>query len=179
MNKYQEHLRDQLLSLTPKQVLAVQALVDGSTHAEAAEIAGVKRETVTRWANHHPAFKATLNQYRYALHAEQLDKAQRIRTKALDVVSDALDDRDLATALAALKLIHGERPSGLSDPAAILDNAQVQLGESLPPLTIPRDEYGHRDTMKLLETPTSAERAEVIIIERLATESGIIDVDQG
>ena len=43
-----EALRSALLSLTPAQQLAVEALSTGATHQTAGDAAGVTRETVTR-----------------------------------------------------------------------------------------------------------------------------------
>ncbi len=85
-------LRAVLLELTPAQQLAVEALAGGGTQQKAAEAAGVTRETVTRWAGHLPAFRATLNLYRTTIVTEQIDTARRIRGKALGAIETALDE---------------------------------------------------------------------------------------
>lgn len=43
---------------------AVNALIAGGTHEDAALASGVHRVTVTRWVNHHPAFVAEMNRVR-------------------------------------------------------------------------------------------------------------------
>ncbi len=99
-------LRAALVELTPAHALAVEALATGSTHAQAAEAAGVTRETVTRWVNHHPGFRAALDRYRHALAEENAAAAGRIRGKALATVERHLDDgADLPTALAVLRAV--------------------------------------------------------------------------
>jgi len=44
--------------LSPQQRLAVEALIAGSTLTEAADAAGVTRQTVRRWRSEIPAFQA-------------------------------------------------------------------------------------------------------------------------
>lgn len=41
-------------------VTAAEALITGSTTTEAAKAAGVTRQTVSRWANHDPEFRALM-----------------------------------------------------------------------------------------------------------------------
>lgn len=53
-----DRIRERLSTLTPAQAVAVAALAGGATHAEAAQAAGVARETVTRSLAHHPAVRA-------------------------------------------------------------------------------------------------------------------------
>ena len=50
--------------VSPAQSLAVAALVNGSTVTQAAEKAGVARETVSRWVHRDPAFIAELQNTR-------------------------------------------------------------------------------------------------------------------
>lgn len=128
-----------LLSLTPAQALAVEALVAGKSHGEAAVIAMVSRETVSRWAEQHPAFKAALNAWRLSLAIEQCDHLRRLRGKALGVVEDALDRGDVRTALAILRVL--ATPAvvvpmtvGPSDPNAVLDMMAARLPNGAPPL---------------------------------------------
>ncbi len=45
-----------LRELNHAQTSALDVLIAGGTHAEAAETAGVHRVTVTRWVSNHPAF---------------------------------------------------------------------------------------------------------------------------
>ena len=98
-------VRAALLSLTPAQQAAVEALATGATHREAADIAGVCRETVTGWVGHHPGVRAALETVRVALATEQANKARAIRGRALAVVEAHLDGADLPMALAVLRAI--------------------------------------------------------------------------
>jgi hypothetical protein len=50
--------------LTVAQENAIDALVLGKSDREAAEVAGVARQTVTGWRLHHPYFQAELNRRR-------------------------------------------------------------------------------------------------------------------
>jgi hypothetical protein len=114
-----EDLRAALLGLTPAQQLAVEALAVGVTHEEAANKAGVTRETITRWAGHLPSFKAALNLYRSTLVHEQIDTSRRIRGKALCAVETALDEGRIDP-LAVLRVVTDELASiGPTLPEAI------------------------------------------------------------
>lgn len=114
-------LRTALLELTPAQQVAVEALVAGATQQQAAEAAGVTRETVTRWAGHVPAFKASMNLYRATVVEEQVDASRRIRGKALKAVETALDEGRIDP-LAVLRVVSADPGSvGPTVPETILD----------------------------------------------------------
>jgi hypothetical protein len=160
-----------LLSLSPTQALAVEALAAGSTHAEAASAAGVARETVSRWAKHHPGFQASLNLHREALGVEQADRLQRIGAKALVVIEAALDEGDRATATVVLRVMAGARffqpDSRPTDPAEILDAEISRLRITLPPPVPVRDAHGWPDPLAMLTAEEPAERARRIALTRL------------
>lgn len=127
-NTPSDSLRVALLTLSPKQRAALDALASGSTHAEAALGAGVTRETVTRWMNHHPAFRAAYAAQCAALAAEAVEQARAIRSKAAAVVLALLDGADLPTALAALRAVGPPPPFrelGTRTAAAILDQSRA------------------------------------------------------
>ena len=50
--------------VTDRQSIAIDALVAGSTHLEAAKLAGVQRSTVTGWCNKNITFIAEWNRRR-------------------------------------------------------------------------------------------------------------------
>jgi hypothetical protein len=54
INRYQARLQ-----LSASQVLVMDALDDGATHAEADQVAGVNRVTVIRWVHHHNRGEST------------------------------------------------------------------------------------------------------------------------
>ena len=107
-----EQIRDSLSTLTPAQAVAVAALAGGSTHAEAAQAAGVARETVTRWLSHHPAVRVAVIESRIALMEEHLVALSRLRARATEVatrtvesIAERLEDGTLADPVAALKAL--------------------------------------------------------------------------
>lgn len=160
-------LRAILLELTPAQQAAVEALATGSTQQAAAEAAGVTRETVTRWAGHVPAFKATLNLYRAALVTEQIDTARRIRGKALDAVERALDE-DRIDPLAVLRAVTDTPDSvGPTVPEAILDAEMARTRAGLPPTPPPRGLDAQLESLAN-PGPSNIERAEEATLTRLA-----------
>ena len=50
-------------ALTARQHQALEWLMSGGTITEAAELVGVKRQTVSRWVNHHLDFNRLYNQW--------------------------------------------------------------------------------------------------------------------
>ena len=93
-----------LLRLTESQVRAVDTLDAGSTHAEAAQAAGVNRVTVTRWVHHHPEFKAELNRRRLERLEIVSARSEGVTDRAIDVVGQAIDEGNVGTALAWLRM---------------------------------------------------------------------------
>ena len=53
-----------LRKVSERQQIAIEALLEGVTHAEAAERAGVHRVTLSKWDAAHPGFQAELNRRR-------------------------------------------------------------------------------------------------------------------
>lgn len=166
-----DRLRSALLTLSPAQQVAVEALSGGATQAVAAEAAGVTRETVTRWAGYLPAFRASLNLFRATIITEQIDAARRIRGKALTAVEKALDKGEIDP-LAVLRALGDATSSvGPTVPEALLDSECNATRISLPPQPIWQDLEG------LLESVTSPSsdvaRADALTITRLAAAAGV------
>jgi cephalosporin hydroxylase len=135
-------LREHLSTLTPSQVLAVSALTGGSTHAEAAQVAGVARETVSRWIARHPAFRATLIESQVALMAEHNLALARLRTRATEVadraltaILDRLDSDEnvdpVATLRAVLPLTASTAPIVPLDALTMIDDDLKRLKSSV------------------------------------------------
>lgn len=93
-------------SLSPAQATAIELLVSGSTVKDAAESAGVRRETCSEWLNHSSIFQASLNQRRAELFAEQIDRLRLLVPRALAVLEAELQNekRRLRAAESILKL---------------------------------------------------------------------------
>ncbi len=165
-------LRDALVALTPAQQAAADTLAAGGTHREAADAAGVARETVTRWSGHLPAFRAALNLYRSTSAAEQIDAVHRVRGKALAAIEAALDEGTIDPVPILRLLAAPSTPIGPTVPEAILDSETNKTRGTLPPVPRPRTFQDQLD--QLYDPPPSgAERAETITITRLATSAGL------
>jgi hypothetical protein len=167
-----DDLRAALIELTPSQQVAIEALVAGATHAEAATAAGVARESVSRWSGHHPGFQATLHMYRAALADEQADLARRIRGKALAAIDQQLDDASFADSLAVIRAIPAT-DSGLIDADGIIcSQTRITRETQLPPPPLSMNE-----SLAILggtsDRESDDERAERTTIIRLADASGV------
>jgi hypothetical protein len=64
----------------------------------AGEAAGVTRQTVSSWVNHHPGFQAALNARRRELLDRRADAIRHADGLALSLVVDALDRGDVEVA---------------------------------------------------------------------------------
>lgn len=95
-------------SLTPQQIDAIGHILAGRSGRETAAAVGVTPETVSRWRHTNATFSAALNVGRAELAADTSDAIRQLRRRAVDVVSEALNDADTATrykvALAVLRL---------------------------------------------------------------------------
>ena len=77
--------------LSTGQLNAIDRLVAGGTDSEAAEAAGVTRQTVNGWRNHHPYFRAELNRRRSELWGAAQDRLRDLLPRALDVLAEELE----------------------------------------------------------------------------------------
>ncbi len=93
-----------LHELTPGQALALEALDGAATHVEAAEIAGVDRTTVSRWASKHPEFRAELNRRKADRAQRNMERLRTLTESAVDAVEEAIEGGDLGAALQWIKL---------------------------------------------------------------------------
>lgn len=114
--------------LTPEQELAIARLLEGATDAEAAEAAGVTRQTVNTWRNRNPVFMAELNARRRALWDAHQDRLRGLIGRALDVLEEDMADdsqspecRRLrqAAAVQVLRAATGLKPDGPVHPGEI------------------------------------------------------------
>lgn len=109
-----------LSELTPAQATAVEVIAAGGTHAEAAQAAGVARETVTRWLSSHPGTRAALARLRCVIAEASTDQMLQARGRALEVLISHLGSVDpastggLEAAIATLRAI----PAPIMPPPA-------------------------------------------------------------
>ena len=94
--------------LSEKQHLAIDLLMTGGTHREAAEATGVARTTVTEWVNHRSEFRRELERRRWQRAEQVNDRVSALTTRALDVIEQHLVAGDLRAALGVLRLLPRE-----------------------------------------------------------------------
>lgn len=98
--------------LTPAQEAVIDALLAGKSQAEAAALAGVAAETVSRWKRDDALFVATWQNRRRQVWDAHAQRLRNLASKALDVVEQGIDAGDLRAAALVLKSVN------LSDLAA-------------------------------------------------------------
>ena len=91
--------------VTDRQSIAIDALVSGSTHLEAAKLAGVQRSTVTGWCNKNITFIAEWNRRRRQRLTAAGERLHEATSTALDVVAETINSGDVRTALALIRLV--------------------------------------------------------------------------
>ena len=94
--------------LSDSQHLAIDVLLTGGTHREAAEAAGVARTTVTEWVNHRSAFCRELERRRWQRAEQVNDRVGALTTRSLDVIEKHVVAGDLRAALGVLRLLPRE-----------------------------------------------------------------------
>lgn len=77
------------------------ALLIGSSVAEAAEQAGVRRQIVSEWCHHDPLFAEELDRRRVELWESIRCRFEQATAKAVDVLNDLLEHEDPRIRLAA------------------------------------------------------------------------------
>ena len=91
--------------LTPAQEAVIDALLAGKTQAEAAALAGVAAETVSRWKRDNLLFVATWQNRRRQVWDAHAQRLRNLAGRALDVVEQGLDAGDLRAAALVLKSV--------------------------------------------------------------------------
>ena len=91
--------------ISDKQSIAIEALIGGATHREAAGAAGVQRTTVTSWCNHHIPFIAELNLRRRQRLQAVGDKLHEAVGAAISELADRVASGDTDCALAVVRLV--------------------------------------------------------------------------
>ena len=123
-------------AVSDRQSIAIDGLVAGSTHREAAEKAGVERTTVTGWCNHNITFIAEWNRRRRQRLAAAGERLHEVTVAALDAVAESINDGDTATALALIRIVGVEhllsaaRP-GPFTPMGVHQNLAANLRSDL------------------------------------------------
>ena len=92
--------------LTPAQEAVIDQLLAGKSQAEAAALAGVAAETVSRWKRDNVLFVATWQNRRRQVWDAHAQRLRNLAGRALDVVEAGLDDGDLRAAALVLKSVN-------------------------------------------------------------------------
>lgn len=109
-------------AVTDRQRHAIEAIVSGADDSEAARVAGVSRQTVSKWKHHNADFIAALNAARRESVDGFIDRMRGLYPVAVDALRDALDaEQPPAVRLRAAEAIikNMPSPSGETDPEAI------------------------------------------------------------
>ena len=88
-----------------RQSIAIDTLISGATHREAAQAAGVQRSTVTGWCNHNIVFIAEWNQRRRQRLAASGERLHQTMSAALDTLAASINGGDTDTALGLIRLV--------------------------------------------------------------------------
>lgn len=116
------------LSIT--QETALLALMSGATQGEAAERAGVTRETVCRWLQDDPEFVAALNRARKEVWDASVDRLRLLALKATEVLAKLLESDDPRMRLSAVQLaLKSTGLDALSAPIGPLDATEVERAQ--------------------------------------------------
>jgi len=91
--------------LTTQQERAIVLALSGKHDGEIAATVGVARSTVNRWRNHDGAFREALAERREALREGTADALQALATKAIRVLSAAMDSDNEHTRVKAAALV--------------------------------------------------------------------------
>jgi hypothetical protein len=102
--------------VSDRQAIAIDALVSGSTHLEAAKLAGVQRSTVTGWCNKNITFIAEWNRRRRQRLTAAGERLHEVTSTALDVVAETINSGDTATALALIRMVGVEHLLSAAQP---------------------------------------------------------------
>lgn len=127
-----DETRRNLFDLTDTQRTAIGELVAGATATEAADTAGVTRQTVSKWKNHHPEFIAELNRRRAELIEERTDRMRDIDVTALGVIGEHINEGNLDAALGWVKhrkLSDMDEAVGPVTATAVLEKRAVEVLE--------------------------------------------------
>ena len=132
------------VGLSDAKLIAIDTLLTGATHREAADAAGVARTTVTEWVNHRSEFCRELERRRWQRAEQVNDRVGALTTRSLDVVEEHLAAGDLRAALGVLRLL----------PREALHRAPTP-----PPTAEQRDDVGAMLRARLAQLETLPDRA--------------------
>jgi hypothetical protein len=99
-------------SIDDRRRRAAQLMVQGFPVGTIAKKVNVRRETVWRWANRDPVFRAYLTRLRVQFDQAFVDRMWSVAGKALDTAEKAIEEGDAIVALQYLRLPGLNAPVG-------------------------------------------------------------------
>jgi hypothetical protein len=124
-------------TLSEQQRTAVDLIVSGRNLQDTADAVGVQRWSVSQWVNHHPGFRAALNERRRELWADLVDGLRALAPKAVQVLAEALEgEASVSAAIHVLKICGfpgvAVVPTGAVDPRMVAAEMETETIASLP-----------------------------------------------
>jgi hypothetical protein len=117
------------MALDSRQRRAIEQLVAGARQEEAAKVAGVNRETISRWLNHDPEFAAELDALNAAMTEGAMRRMASLIDAAIDQVAALLNDADAAIRMRAVAFVFENGP--LKKGGAPAESTRVLTPEEL------------------------------------------------
>ncbi len=114
------------VSLSPTQVIFIEEYLATGNNTAAAEKAGVARGTPYDWFHDDFEFQAEYNRRKREVGEEVMTRYAALRSKALAVIDEALDDKDVQSAWRLL-----EAPGALDPDDAGGESADVLIKEAI------------------------------------------------
>lgn len=163
-------LSEDAARLSVAQLTAIDLLVQGKLDREAAEAAGVSRETVTRWRNGNAPFQAELNRVRARVWRGCQDHLASLVHEALDTLADAMREGDVRAAIALVKTARLEeaiaQPDDEQDAGAILWRQAIQRAERELALQADRELADSGEMLLPLESAADSARERLELQQR-------------
>jgi AcrR family transcriptional regulator len=90
--------------LTDRQLAACDYALSGMSMKEIAAKVGVARETIWRWFNRNALLRTHMERLRLEAHQARVDRGWVVHDKAMEIIDSALDEGDVPTAIAVVRL---------------------------------------------------------------------------
>jgi transposase len=97
--------------LSDKQEMAIELVVCGMNDRDIAEQTGKSRQTINRWHNHDPDFRAVLAERRKETRERHRDELSGLVSEAIGVMREVMREGDMSTRLRSAQAVL--RMSGL------------------------------------------------------------------
>ena len=94
--------------LTEHHFKAINLMLEGHTDSQVAKVVEVAPETISRWKNHQPLFKAELERQRSEILNIFHDKQVELALRALRLVEDEIGYGEIKAATDYLKIVSKE-----------------------------------------------------------------------